>query len=167
MTYTFVRESELTQAKWKEIDFESKRWTIPAERMKISKPHIVQLSTQALSIFEALHEISSHRDYVFPNQKNPLKPMSNNTLIYALYRLGYRSRQTVHGFRSLASTILHEQGYNNDHIEIQLSHLTGNKVSRAYNYAEHLEERKILLQNWADYLDTVKQPKVIQFPRKA
>jgi hypothetical protein len=81
--------------------------------------------------------------------------------------MGYRSRQTVHGFRGLASTILHEQGYIHDHIEIQLSHLTGNKVSRAYNYAEHLDDRKKMLQEWADYIDNIKQPKVIKLPRKA
>ena len=167
ITYTFVRESELTQAKWSEIDFSSKRWIIPAERMKIKNPHIIQLSRQALTIFKAIYAKTSHREYVFPNQNNPLKPMSNNTLLYALYRMGYRSRQTVHGFRGLASTILHEQGYIHDHIEIQLSHLTGNKVSRAYNYAEHLDDRKKMLQEWADYLDNIKQPKVIKLPRKA
>jgi integrase len=167
ITLTFVRESELTQAKWSEINFGSKRWTIPAERMKVNKTHVIDLSNQAFLIFKAIYEITKHREYIFPNQNNPLKPMSNNTLLYALYRMGYRGRQTVHGFRGIASTILHEQAYKPEHIEIQLAHLTGNKVSRAYNSAQYLPERKKMLQDWADYLDRIKQPKIIQFPRNA
>jgi integrase len=156
VAYTFVRTSELIGAKWDEVDLKKGEWRIPAERMKMRIPHIVKLSKQALAIFERLHEISGGRDFVFPNANNPKKHMSNNTLIYALYRLGYHSKMTGHGFRGVASTILHEQGYLHAHIELQLAHKDKDKVSSAYNYAEYLEPRGKMLQAWADYLDGIK-----------
>ena len=156
LTYTFVRTTELIGTKWDEIELEKGEWRIPAERMKKRLPHIVKLSKQALAIFQRLHEISGGRDFVFPNANNPKKHMSNNTLIYALYRLGYHSKMTGHGFRGVASTILHEQGYLHAHIDLQLAHKDKDKVSSAYNYAEYLEPRGKMLQEWADYLDSVK-----------
>jgi len=156
LAYTFVRTSELIGARWDEIDLKKGVWQIPAERMKMRNPHIVKLSKQALAIFKRLHDITGGRDLVFPNAKSPKKSMSNNTLIYALYRLGYHSKMTGHGFRGIASTILHEQGYPHAHIELQLAHSEKDKVSSAYNYAEYLEPRAKMLQAWADYLDGIK-----------
>ena len=156
LAYTFVRTTELIGAKWDEIDLKKGVWQIPAERMKMRNPHIVKLSKQALTIFKRLNEISGGRDYVFPNANNPKKHMSNNTLIYALYRLGYHSKMTGHGFRGVASTSLHEQGYLHAHVDLQLAHQDKDKVSSAYNYAEYLEPRGKMLQAWADYLDGIK-----------
>lgn len=156
LAYTFVRTKELIGTRWDEVDLKKGAWQIPAERMKMRNPHIVKLSTQALAIFKRLHEITGGRDLVFPNAKSPKKPMSNNTLIYALYRLGYHSKMTGHGFRGIASTILHEQGFPHAHIELQLAHSEKDKVSSAYNYAEYLEPRSKMLQSWADYLDGIK-----------
>ena len=156
LAYTFVRTAELIGARWEEIDIEKGVWQIPAERMKMRNPHIVRLSNQALAIFKRLHEITGGRDLVFPNAKSPKRSMSNNTLIYALYRLGYHSKMTGHGFRGIASTILHEQGFPHAHIELQLAHSEKDKVSSAYNYAEYLEPRAKMLQSWADYLDGIK-----------
>lgn len=156
LAYTFVRTVELRCARWDEIDLEKGVWQIPAERMKMRNPHIVKLSTQALVIFKRLHDITGGRDLVFPNARSPKKPMSENTLVYALYRLGYHSKMTAHGFRGIASTSLHEQGFPHAHIELQLAHSEKDKVSSAYNYAEYLEPRAKMLQAWADYLDGIK-----------
>lgn len=156
LAYTFVRTAELIGARWEEIDLEKGVWQIPAERMKMRTPHIIKLSNQVLAIFKRLHEISGGRELVFPNAKNPKRSMSNNTLIYALYRLGYHSKMTGHGFRGIASTSLHEQGFPHAHIELQLAHSEKDKVSSAYNYAEYLEPRAKMLQAWADYLDGIK-----------
>ena len=156
LAYTFVRTSELIGARWEEIDLEKGIWQIPAERMKMRNPHIIRLSTQALVIFKRLHEISGGRELVFPNANTPKRSMSNNTMIFALYRLGYHSKMTSHGFRGIASTSLHEQGFPHAHIELQLAHSEKDKVSSAYNYAEYLEPRAKMLQSWADYLDGIK-----------
>ncbi len=153
MALTFVRTSELIGASWSEFDLEAGRWDIPAERMKMKTPHIVPLSFQAMVILERLKAISFDRALVFPGDVNPAKPMSNNTLLFALYRLGYRSRMTGHGFRGVASTILHEQGWPHEHIELQLAHQERNDVSAAYNHALYLGPRAKLMQAWADYLD--------------
>ena len=151
MTLTFVRTSELIGARWDEID--SKQWRIPAERMKMKTPHIVPLSNQAVSILEELKSLEVNEILLFPSERRDGKTMSNNTILYALYRMGYHSRMTGHGFRGLASTILHEQGYNHDHIELQLAHSSRNAVSAAYNHALYLEQRAKMMQGWADYLD--------------
>ena len=155
MTLTFLRTSELIQARWDEIDFKGKEWRIPAKRMKMKDPHIVHLTTQAIVILNRLKEISGGRDLMFPSEK-PLKSMSNNTILFALYRMGYRGRMTGHGFRGLASTILHEQGYPHDHIELQLAHSERNSVSAAYNFATYLSARAKMMQDWANYLDGVR-----------
>jgi integrase len=161
MTYTFVRTNELIGTKWSEVDFKAREWVIPSERMKkikgkVSPPHIIALSTQSIEIFKKLYEISGGRELVFPSSVSPLKPMSNNTLLYALYRLGYHSRMTGHGFRGIASTILHEQGYPHEHIELQLAHQKRDDVSRRYDYSLYKEPRAKMLQDWATYLDSIK-----------
>ncbi len=153
---TFVRSIELRGAKWSEFDLgKAAQWVIPAERMKMKEAHIVPLASQAVAILHELKELTGDGAYVFPNQHNPESFMSDNTLIYALYRLGYRSRITVHGFRSTASTILNENGFMPDVIERQLAHSERNEVRAAYNHAQYLPERRKMMQWWADYLDKV------------
>lgn len=150
---TFVRTGELRTAKWAEIDFDKEEWRIPAERMKMREPHTVPLSRQALAIFKELKAITGQWLYVFPNQHKPSSYMSENTVLYALYRMGYHSRATGHGFRSTASTILNEHGFMPDVIERQLAHNDRNKVRAVYNHAQYLPERRKMMQWWADYLD--------------
>ena len=166
LAYTFVRTGELIRARWEELDEQAKRWNIPAERMKMDRPHIVPLSRQALAVLEAMKGYDNGSGYIFPTDTyGKGLHMSNNTILYALYRMGYRGRMTGHGFRGVASTILHEQGYNHDHIEIQLAHSEdSDDTSAAYNYAEYLPQRTRMMQEWADYLDAIKQEKVIPLP---
>jgi integrase len=153
MAYTFVRTSEEIEAPWTEFDLDEARWIIPAERMKMNTPHIVPLSRQALEVLRALKLLTGNGRLVFPGANNRNKPMSNNTILYALYRLGYRDRMTGHGFRGLASTILNENGFDESHIELQLAHMKRNKVAAAYNHAKYLKQRTTMMQWWADYLD--------------
>jgi integrase len=153
---TFVRTIEVRGAEWKEIDFIKKEWRIPAERMKMRQPHVVPLSDQAISILKEIEPISSHRAYLFPNRNKPTTFISENTILGAIYRLGYQNRTTVHGFRSTASTILNEHGFRSDLIERQLAHAERNKVRASYNHAQYLPERRQMMQWWADYLDKQK-----------
>lgn len=162
MTLTFVRTAELIGARWPEFDLEAMRWDLPAERMKMKTPHIVPLSTQAKVVLQQLKTISFSRDLVFPGDVNPEKPMSSNTILFALYRMGYRGRMTGHGFRGVASTILHEQGWPHEHIELQLAHQERDEISAAYNHALYLEPRVKMMQAWADHLEEVCR----QAPRK-
>jgi integrase len=150
---TFVRTTELRGAEWAEIDWKKAEWRIPPERMKMKELHIVPLSRQAIAVLRELQELTGHRPYIFPNQHNPSKCMSENTMLYALYRMGYHSRTTGHGFRSTASTILNEHGFRADVIERQLAHSERNAVRAAYNHAQYLPERRKMMQWWADYLD--------------
>jgi integrase len=150
---TFVRSRELRGARWEEFDFERAEWRIPAERMKITAEHIVPLSRQAIAILDELQPLTGSYELVFPNQNNLTKCMSENTLLYAMYRMGYHSKATVHGFRATASTILNEMGFKADVIERQLAHAERNKVRAAYHRSEYLDERRKVMQVWADYLD--------------
>jgi len=162
MALTFVRTSELIGAKWAEFDLEAARWDIPAERMKMDTPHIVPLATQAIQLLEMLHTLSGNNEWLFPGDRNTAQPMSNNTILKALERMGYKGRMTGHGFRGLASTILHEKGYAHDHIELQLAHAPRNAVSAAYNHALYLKPRAKMMQDWADFLEhTLRGEKVI------
>jgi len=152
---TFVRTIELRGALWTEIDWDRAEWRIPAERMKMKELHIVPLSRQAVNVLRELKKHSGNRQYVFPNQHNPAAFMSENTMLYALYRMGYHSRATGHGFRSTASTILNEHGFRADVIERQLAHSERDTVRAAYNHAQYLPERRKMMQWWADNLDKV------------
>jgi integrase len=167
MALTFVRTSELIGAQWAEFDLKAGRWDIPAERMKMKTPHIVPLSSQAVNILKTLHLVSGHGALVFPGERDHEKPMSNNTILGALARMGYKGRMTGHGFRGIASTLLHEMGFNHAHIELQLAHQERNAVSAAYNHATYLRERAKMMQHWADYLDNCTTGKVLTFKRKA
>jgi integrase len=153
MALTFVRTSELIGARWDEFDLEAERWNIPAERMKIRTPHIVPLSRQSLEVLEALRGLTGTSEFLFPGDRDIKKTMSNNTILQGLERMGYKSKMTGHGFRGIASTILHEQGYAHEHIELQLAHAVRNAVSAAYNHALHLKARAKMMQDWADFLE--------------
>jgi integrase len=157
MVLTFVRTSELIGARWSEFDLNADRWNIPAVRMKMNTPHIVSLSRQSKAVLKKLSALSFDRELVFPGDVNPAKPMSNNTILFALYRMGYRGRMTGHGFRGVASTILHEQGWPHEHIELQLAHQQRDETSAAYNHALYLRPRAVMMQAWADHLDTLRQ----------
>ncbi len=150
----FVRPGELRGAEWSEFDLESAEWRIPAERMKARVQHIVPLSRQALAVLEELRPLTGSGRYLFPSARTFQRPMSNNTLNAALRRMGYTTDDmTAHGFRSMASTLLNEQGWSRDAIERQLAHGERDEVRAAYNYAEYLPERRKMMQAWADYLD--------------
>jgi len=155
----FVRTKELRGAAWKEISFDKELWRIPAERMKTKSPHIVPLSKQAIATLKELQGITGHRELLFPNRTQPSKCISENTMLYALYRMGYHSRATGHGFRATASTILNENGFSPDIIERQLAHAERNEVRAAYNHAQYLPQRRQMMQWWADYLDKAATPK--------
>jgi len=151
----FVRPGELRAAEWSEFDLESAEWRIPGARMKkMGEPHVVPLSRQALAILRELQPLARGGRYLFPSLRTRDRPMSDNTINAALRRLGYTSEeQTGHGFRSMASTLLNEQGFPPDVIELQLAHAERNKVRPAYNKAQRLPERRKMMQAWADYLD--------------
>lgn len=166
MALTFVRTSELIGARWEEFDLEAGRWDIPPARMKMKSPHIVPLSAQAVNILKALEIVSGSGPLVFPGEREHEKPMSNNTILAALSRMGYRGRMTGHGFRGIASTLLHEMGFNHAHIELQLAHQERDEVSAAYNHATYLRKRAAMMQQWADYLDNCATGKVLTFTRK-
>ena len=155
---TFVRTSELRFADWDEFDIDSSEplWVIPAERMKMRKTHHVPLSRQAVSILKEMQQFSGLEGYVFTQFNNRKKPMSENTLLYFSNRLGYAGRNTIHGFRALASTVLNESmKWHPDVIERQLAHQESNKVRSAYNRAEHLEERRKMMEWWSDYIESL------------
>ena len=154
---TATRTVELRAARWGEFDFDNALWHIPAERVKTRRPHIVPLSKQALETLQTLKTLNGLSSYLFPNRNRPETYMSENTLLYALYRMGYHFRATGHGFRATFSTIMNEMGYRDDVIERQLAHDEQNKVRAAYNRAKYLEERRALMQAWADHLDALVQ----------
>ncbi|ECB5026071.1 DUF4102 domain-containing protein, partial [Salmonella enterica subsp. enterica serovar Give] len=145
---TLVRPSEASGARWTEIDLDTKLWTIPAERMKAKREHVVPLSPQALDILEVMKPISAHREYVFPSRNNPKQPMNSQTANAALKRIGYGQKLVAHGLRSIASTAMNEAGFNSDVIETALSHVDKDEVRRAYNRALYIEQRKELLSWW-------------------
>lgn len=155
--YVFLRPGELRQGLWVEVDFESATWRIGSGRMKARRPHIVPLAGQSLKILKDLKPLTGSRNLIFPGIRSPRQPMSENTINVALRRLGYtKNEMTGHGFRSMASTLLNEQGWHHDAIERQLAHIDQNSVRAAYNYAEYLPERRKMMQAWADYLDFLK-----------
>lgn len=154
---TFVRTGELRGAEWSEINFDKAEWRIPAERMKMGEMHIVPLSRQSIEVLEELHNHNGNRQHVFPNQHKLTGCMSENTILYALYDMGYRFQATGHGFRATASTILNENGFTPDVIERQLAHAERNEVRSAYNHAQYLPERRKMMQWWADHLDKLKK----------
>ena len=153
----FVRPGELRMAEWTEFDLDENEWRIPATRMKMRSHHYVPLATQAVEILRELQPLTGNWRFVFPGERDRSRAMSNNTVNAALRRLGYSNTQmTGHGFRSMASTLLNEQGWHPDAIERQLAHQEPNEIRAAYNYAKHLPERRRMMQAWADYLQGLK-----------
>ena len=165
----FVRPGELRHAEWSEFDFDKSEWRIPAGKMKMKEQHIVPLASQAVSILREIQAVTGEGRYVFPGERTRKRPMSENTINGALRRLGYtKEEMTGHGFRSMASTLLHELGFPHAVIEAQLAHGERNKVSAAYNYAKYLPERKEMMRFWADYLGSLAAGgKVIAFKKSA
>ena len=167
LVLTFVRTNELIGAEWSELDLDSAVWIIPATRMKMKTEHVVPLSRQAIEVLREIRAIGCSSRYLFPG-RNPDTPISNNTMLFALYRLGYKGKMTGHGFRAVASTILNEAGFRADVIERQLAHCERNEIRGAYNRAEYLAERRKMMQQWADMLDALAQgAQVIPLQRKA
>lgn len=171
MLLTFVRTNELRAARWSEfenLDVRDPVWRIPADRMKMKVEHVVPLAPQAVSVLHELRALpgSASSPLLFPS---PAREgyMSNNTMLFALYRMGYRGRTTVHGFRAMASTALNEMGFRPDVIERQLAHDERNKVRAAYNRAEYLAERRVMMNQWADYLDAAAGGKVVALKARA
>jgi integrase len=159
LCYTFVRTNELRFMEWSEIDWNDKIWRIPADKMKMDRPHIVPLAPQVIEILEQIKELNFSEQYVFYNPSTR-KPYSQNAFINALYQMGYKYKMTGHGFRGLASTTLHEQGYMHEAIELQLAHEQENKISKAYNGAQHLDYRRDMMNDWANFIES-KLKKVI------
>jgi integrase len=165
MALTFVRTGELIRAKWVEFDLDAARWDIPAERMKMRKPHTVPLSPQAIEVLQILQTVSGGRELLFSGERDHAKPMSNNTILKALEIMGYgtnsKTRMTGHGFRGIASTVLHEHGFEHAHIEAQLAHSEGSSVSAAYNHAQYLPQRAKMMAWWGEYLDGLARSNVV------
>ncbi len=148
---TLVRPSEASGARWAEIYLGAKLWTIPAERMKAKRVHIVPLSSQALDILEVMKPISAHREYIFPSRNDPKQPMNSQTANAALKRIGYGGKLVAHGLRAIASTALNEHGFNADVIEAALAHSDKNEIRRAYNRSTYLEHRVDLMNWWGRF----------------
>lgn len=164
---TAARSGEVRGATWNEIDLDAKLWRVPAVRMKMDTPHTVPLSSQSIAILDQVGTLFGKDGLLFPGIRDSSKQLSENTLLYALYRLGYHSRATVHGFRATFSTIANESGFNGDVIEKALAHEERNKVRAAYHRSEYLEQRGELMQWWADYLEQLEVgAKIVSFGQR-
>lgn len=155
---TFLRPSEIRKARWEEMDLETGEWIIPAERMKMKRPHIVPLAKQSTEILkeQELETVYINSPYVFPSLKDPRKPISDGTVNVALKRMGFQGRMTAHGFRAMARTAIREKlGYEPDVIECQLAHKAAGALGEAYNRAQFLDQRKVMMQDWANYIDAL------------
>ncbi|AVD49049.1 DUF4102 domain-containing protein [Salmonella enterica subsp. enterica serovar Brancaster] len=150
---TLVRPSEASGARWAEIDLDAKLWTIPAERMKAKREHIVPLSSQALEILEVMKPISAHREHVFPSRNDPKQPMNSQTANAAIKRIGYGGKLVAHGLRSIASTAMNEAGLNPDVIESALAHTDRNEVRKAYNRSTYITQRVEIMSWWGCYVN--------------
>ncbi len=156
LSLTFVRTAEIIGAEWDEINFDKQEWRIPSERMKMKQAHIVPLSKQSIDILNMVYQITGDKKFVFYSSRSKSRHVSNAVFLNALKRMGYKGEMTGHGFRTLASTILNERGFNSDWIERQLAHSDEDKVRSAYNRAEYLLERKKMMQEYANILDGIK-----------
>ncbi|MDV1908458.1 tyrosine-type recombinase/integrase [Klebsiella pasteurii] len=152
---TGLRTIELRASEWVDIDFDKGAWNIPAERMKMRRPHLVPLSSQVRELLEEIHQLTGRGKYVFPGRNDAGKPMSEASINQVIKRIGYDGKATGHGFRHTMSTILHEQGYNTAWIETQLAHVDKNSIRGTYNHAQYLEGRREMLQWYADYMQAL------------
>ena len=158
LPYVFVRSGELRGALWAEIDLDAATWLIPAERMKKRRPHVVPLSPQVVRLFRELREVTGNGPLAFPSTFSATRCLTDMGLLNALRRMGYgKETMSIHGFRGMASTLLNEQGYRPDVIEVQLAHGERNAVRAAYNHADYLAERRTMMEAWADYLDELRE----------
>lgn len=168
LVLTATRPGELRAAPWSEFDLDTATWTIPKERMKARRPHVVPLPRQAVGILRQLHEVTGRYALLFPGQQSAERPMSENTINKALRLMGYEGRQTGHGFRHLLSTELNGRGYNRDWIERQLAHGDQDEIRDTYNHATYLEQRREMMQAWADSIDALcTGANVVSIKRKA
>lgn len=151
--HTMVRPNEASGARWEEIDVANKVWVIPAERMKMSREHVIPLTEQTIAILDVIKPISGHREFIFPSSRNPKVPTDSETANKALSRMGFKDRTTAHGLRSLASTTLNEQGFDYDVIEAALAHTDKNQIRAAYNRTDYLDRRRTLMSWWSDYIE--------------
>lgn len=152
--HTMVRPSEAAGARWDEVDLDNSLWTIPPERMKKNKPHTIPLSPQVISLLDVMQPISGRRDFIFPSDRDPLRHVNEQTANMALKRMGFAGRLVSHGLRALASTTLNEQGFDSDVIESALAHIDSNEVRRAYNRADYLERRRVLMCWWSEHIES-------------
>ena len=160
LPYVFLRSQEIRGAEWAEFNFEAAEWIVPAERMKMKKPHTVPLARQVITLLEELRPVTGTGRYLFPSLHSASRPISDMGLLNALRRMGYgKEEMTIHGFRAMASTLLNEQGYRVDVIEAQLAHGERNAIRAAYNHAEYFPERRKMMQEWANYLDGLRTTK--------
>jgi integrase len=168
---TFVRPGEVRGGRWEEIDEEKAEWRIPAERMKMNRPHVVPLSQQALEVIKELRALTGKGKLMFPGTCHVTKEISDVTLLKALKLMGYQGEKKIvpHGMRHTASTILHESGFKTEVVEAQMAHIDRNKVRAAYNHAQYFEERKQMMQWWGDYLEGAANREVVvrHFKRSA
>jgi integrase len=161
MALTFVRTGELIGAKWAEFNLDAARWDIPGERMKMKTPHIVPLSDQAIDVLRTLQTITGDRELLFPGERDHDRPISNNTILKALEIMGYKHQMTGHGFRGIASTVLHEHGFEHAHIEAQLAHAERSSVSAAYNHAVYLPQRASMMAWWGTYIESASKGNMV------
>ncbi|WP_211838242.1 integrase domain-containing protein [Proteus terrae] len=159
---TISRPAEAAEARWDEINFETKEWKIPAARMKMNREHTVPLSDAALAILELMKPLSGNRECIFPNRIKPTQPMNSQTVNAALKRAGFGGVLVSHGLRSIASTALNEQGFPSDVIEAALAHVDKNEVRRAYNRSDYLEQRRPMMQWWADFIESADRGSIIE-----
>ncbi|AWA02731.1 integrase [Klebsiella pneumoniae] len=152
---TGLRTIELRASEWVDIDFDKGVWNVPAERMKMRRPHLVPISTQVRELLEEIHQLTGRGKYVFPGRNDAGKPMSEASINQVIKRIGYDGKATGHGFRHTMSTILHEQGYNTAWIETQLAHVDKNSIRGTYNHAQYLDGRREMLQWYADYMQAM------------
>ena len=162
MALTFVRTGELIGAKWSEFNLDAARWDIPGERMKMKTPHIVPLSDQVIDVLKTLQTITGDGELLFPGERDHDRPISNNTILKALEIMGYKGTMTGHGFRGIASTVLHEHGFEHAHIEAQLAHAERSSVSAAYNHAVYLPQRVAMMAWWGVFIEAAAKGNVIQ-----
>jgi integrase len=151
--HTMTRPIEAATARWQDIDLENKVWVIPADRMKMKKPHTIPLTPQTLALLEVIRSISRHREYLFPSHRSPRSHVNSQTANMALKRMGFNGQLVSHGLRALASTTLNEQGFDPDVIEAALAHVDKNEVRRAYNRSEYLERRRVLMCWWSEHIE--------------
>ena len=159
LAYLFTRPAELRGAAWSEFDLSAAEWRIPADRMKMSRPHVVPLSAQAVVLLRELHELTGPLRWLFPHSRHPRTCMGHSTFNHVIDRMGYAGRFSAHGFRATASTMLHEIGFPSELIERQLAHAERNKSKAAYDHSARLPERRQMMQSWADMLDEMMKPK--------